>query len=516
VTSTGSLESENYSKVGALGLRTPWRIITGIDKNHRVIEFAESIPGKILLFALFCILVELAKTQPSFGCLSADRMLECLGFRREWIVITLLIAACAFAGKYRWWIVPIATGVVLYSNGFWFDPHLALTIAAQEGVANEIDFRILSLCVPLTIFLLSASVIYCARHFRRIFVFRRPIFCMIAFFITMVLVAASPVFHGLQRVVLWSFIGTFAAYFWFLGYALLDVSSSPPSVLSQLGTFHPFWGSTYTPFGKGVAYLKKFESKGPRELSVTQIKGLKLLMWVVVLTIAQRLFIVSTHRYFGFPTFEQAFAAQIAGVAYPWYTCWGSLVAFFVEDLLQITIFGGIIVSCARMAGFRLLRNTYRPLESRTIAEFWNRYYFYYKELLVDFFFYPTFLRCFRKHKRLRLFFATFMAACIGNMLYHFMRDIHFAADLGVAGAVIGYQSHAFYTFLLALGIAASQMRPRQPSPSAGWLSRLFVFIRIAGFFCILHVFDAPLDREHFLWERFLFLFHIFGVDRWL
>ena len=36
------------------------------------------------------------------------------------------------------------------------------------------------------------------------------------------------------------------------------------------------------------------------------------------------------------------------------------------------------MIACVRMAGFRALRNTYRPLESRTVAEFWNRYAFYF------------------------------------------------------------------------------------------------------------------------------------------
>jgi D-alanyl-lipoteichoic acid acyltransferase DltB (MBOAT superfamily) len=216
---------------------------------------------------------------------------------------------------------------------------------------------------------------------------------------------------------------------------------------------------------------------------------------------------------FQFPTFDQAFARHIAGDPYPWYIGWGTLVLFFFEDLLAMAIFGGVIVACGRMAGFRLLRNTYRPLESQTIAVFWNRYYFYYKELLVDFFFHPTFLTCFRKYKRLRLAFATFMAACVGNMVFHFMRDIHLLADLGPQQAVVGYQSHAFYTFMLALGIIASQLRRRGAGTATTRAARILACIRVALFFCILHVFDAPLDRSHTLGERFLFLFHLFGAQ---
>ena len=41
--------------------------------------------------------------------------------------------------------------------------------------------------------------------------------------------------------------------------------------------------------------------------------------------------------------------------------------------------------------GSRALRNAHAPLSSRTIAEYWNRYYYDFKELLADMFFYPNF-----------------------------------------------------------------------------------------------------------------------------
>ncbi len=92
--------------------------------------------------------------------------------------------------------------------------------------------------------------------------------------------------------------------------------------------------------------------------------------------------------------------------------------------MLTLSIWGHIIIATCRMAGFKALRNTWSPLQSKTIAEFWNRYYYYFKELLVEFFFYPTFLRFFKTKPRLRMFMATMAAAGLGNMLYHFFRDI--------------------------------------------------------------------------------------------
>ena len=115
---------------------------------------------------------------------------------------------------------------------------------------------------------------------------------------------------------------------------------------------------------------------------------------------------------------------------YSWYMSWAALISAFFESMLQMAVIGHIIIASARMAGFRLLRNTYRPLSSPNIAAFWNRYYFYFKELLVEFYYYPTFLRCFKQHLRVRLLFATFMAAGFGNAFYHFIRDIDYVATV--------------------------------------------------------------------------------------
>ncbi|MGC2079960.1 MAG: hypothetical protein WA728_28875 [Xanthobacteraceae bacterium] len=383
---------------------TAWRIIPEIDKNPRVIKFVESIAGKMLLFIVFGILVFLAaphhhgEYRAALECLLNERMIKCLGIDPAQIaatfVITLLAATCAFAEKYRWWAVPFATAIILYQNSFWFNAHLAVTVATKEGVEGQINFTALGLCTPVAVFLFSAFVIYSARLFRGVFVFRRPILCMIVFLFSMVVVAASPALHGVQRVLLWSFIGTFVVYFWFLGYALLEIASRTPPILAQLGTFYPFWisGATSTPFGKSVTYLQRFESHGSRELAVTQLKGLKLLLWVLILKVAGICFIVVTERYFHIPNFDEAFAAQVAGAPYPWYVGWGSLVVSFVENLFGMVMFGGPFIAVARMAGFRLLRNTYRPLESRTIADFWTAIIFIIKSCsLISFFTRPSF-----------------------------------------------------------------------------------------------------------------------------
>jgi hypothetical protein len=342
---------------------------------------------------------------------------------------------------------------------------------------------------------------------------------VVSSFLGLVFVAQPPISSGWFRITLWAFLIAVLPHLWFLAYALHDVNARREHAPSsqRLGVFHPFWGSSLTPIGKGLSYLRKFEAQTAQELAVTQLKGLKLAIWACLLAACKSGLASAVYGYMEIPQFDDAFSQFTAGAAPSPLLCWASLVSSFVLDLLDLTVAGGMIIAFARLAGFRLLRNTYRPLHSKTLAEFWNRYYFYYKELLVDHFFYPTFLLCFRKHRRLRVFFATFAAACVGNLLFHFLRDIRFVVKMGFWRAAVGDQSDAFYTLLLAVGVGCSQMLQRNRTEPPGWLrGNVLPCLWVIAFFCILHVFDAPLDREHTLWQRAQFLFYMAGVGKWI
>jgi hypothetical protein len=480
--------------------KTVWRVIPQIDKDARFIAYAQRLPGRVALFGIAAALAALLNV---FG---VD------------LFVAPLATACAYAQKLRRYVIPLATLLLLCKHGFWVDIELLEHVVEQEGLANQISQPLLfSETLALVVALCSCLLIFWPRIVA-IPLFRRSTLCLISGFIALVIAAQSPMAAGVPRVLLWSFLVTVLPYLWFLAYALADVGTlQRTSFWQHLGVFHPFWGSTLTPFGKGLSYLAKFEAKTPEELAVTQLKGLKLASWILLLAVCLKAFTTLVHGHLALPHFDDTFLGYIAGARTPRYLCWASLVAYFVEDVLNMTIWGGAIIACARMAGFRLLRNTYRPLESTTLAEFWNRYYFYYKELLVDHFFYPVFLRYFRTNRKLRMFFATFMAACVGNLLFHFIRDIHFVAELGWWKAASGDASHAFYTFLLAIGVALSQMRAHNRERSTGWLrGRALPCLWVMLFFCVLHVFDAPLDRVHSIWQRADFLSYLLGIDTWI
>jgi D-alanyl-lipoteichoic acid acyltransferase DltB (MBOAT superfamily) len=196
---------------------------------------------------------------------------------------------------------------------------------------------------------------------------------------------------------------------------------------------------------------------------------------------------------------------------------WTALIVATAAAALELAGWSHRAVACLRFAGFKLPRNTCRPLESRSIAEFWNRYYYYFKEMLVDMFFYPTFLRYFKKRPRLRVFFATFMAAGVGNAIFHFFRQLDLLFTMGVRRATVGFTSYIVYCVVLATAIGVSQARTGagsspavQPATVA---SRVKAFVCVWGLVVLLHPFGGLEERVYSFHARVSFLAHHLGMS---
>jgi hypothetical protein len=267
----------------------------------------------------------------------------------------------------------------------------------------------------------------------------------------------------------------------------------------QLFHFQPFWGSTNVPYPKGENYLSKIEAKTDQDLAVTQLKGIKLLLWASVLSVLAALFDQLVHGtpggfsawlpgHFVVPDLQVAIGAYLARQPFPRNLCWLSVMANFCSALLTISIRGHFIIGVCRLAGFNALRNTYNPLAAASIADFYNRVYYYFKELLVDFFFYPTYLRCFKGRPRLRLFFATLAAAGFGNLLYHVLAAIGLAFQFGFWRVLLGFHVYAVYALVLGVAIGISQIRSMRHAPTG---SRLVSTLAILLFYCLIMVLDS-------------------------
>lgn len=457
-------------------------------------EAVQTFWGRLALVAVFTALAQ-------WGGLSA--------------VYVLAAAAFAYAPAQRTWIALGAAAVALVRQS---DPWLErLAPVLAESALAPSQAKALTLAM-LALYLAAAWAALAWTHRQPdFFLARRPVLLQASACLLLAVLASLAALPGALRLAVWVLLCVAGTQMWMLAYALQDRRTQVPVALAQqMAWFHPFWRASMgslapTPFGKGAAFLRRHQAQTGDELALTQIKALKLLTWALVLA-GLNAGLLQLAGWLGVPPAEAVFEAFVAGRPHAWGLNWASLIVSAANAALALAVVGHKIVAVARLAGFRLPRNTWRPLEARTLAEFWNRYYYYFKELLVDFFFYPTFFRLFRRHPRLRVFVATFMAAGVGNALFHFLRDIHLVAILGWRDAVAGYLGNVFYCTVLAVGIGVSQARLSAGRRLGnGWLARLWQGLCVWGFFVVLRVFGE--ESRHFSFsDRLGFFFNLWGM----
>ncbi len=450
-----------------------FRIIPRIDTYPVIVNFAQTFAGKLLMLALFALGLRFAT--------------------EDWLPLGLCLAVIAFVPLRRRLLVTAATLIFTFAVPWTKFPHPVYTSA-----------------LLFFVILIGAMFFWLALALPRSIIGRHPVFLLLTCYSLLIVFAVyfpntTPIY-----VTVWDFTYTFGLYLWFIAYSLLDLTAKDrDDFSSQLGAYRPFWGSTVTPFPKGASYLRRIEARDSQQLAVTQLKGLKLLAWSLLISFFARYYMDFVHHYLAIPTFREEFFRSVRHTPDPWYVCWVSLFSEFFEEIMTISIWGHRFIAICRMAGFNALRNTYRPLSSRTIAEFWNRYYFYFKELLVDVFFYPVFLNFFKKRKKLRIAVATFAAAGFGNAFYHFIRDLNYISQLGLWRAFTAYHVYLVYCTVLASAIAISQMRKRRPPPPGFLRGRVVPVFCVVLFYCLLHVFDYT-ERAYPITEHFRFLAHLF------
>jgi len=432
--------------------RRELRLIPALEKNPQLVALAQTPPGKLLLLAVFSVV--LAVLQPS------------------WLRVTPFLVLTSFFPRHRRAVVSLGTGVLALAlpNLRGFDPR-------QTGATLVVFSFAAVLCTGVR----SAS------GKRRL---NRPVSLLIC-----VVLAYSAIIGwrpGLfaEDSFAWRVAEALATYQWFIGFALLDrLSTSADPTPLQVGRFMPFWGSTVTPFPKGAANLRKIEAHDGESLAITQLKGVKLVLWCLVLAALYQLFRSVVYEHLGVLEMSSALQRIADGQSPGWRACWASVLCNFADQLFFLTVLGHRIIACCRMAGFSALRNTYRPFESRTVAEFWNRYYYYFKELLVDFFYYPAFIRYFKKHPWLRRNFAVFAAVFFGDMYYHFARTPELVRDHGFQRALGMMSIYGVQCAMLAVAICISQSRSRGRSEGKGPVARWLAVTRVVAFYCFMFAF---------------------------
>jgi hypothetical protein len=433
------------------------RLIPPLETYPWAVVLAQTAPGKVLLLVGFTALL---------SRLSAT-----------WLLVAPFLVLAAF--------VPFAQRRTLVAVGTLVWAFVWPFRAAGGGLAG-----VVAMAGPGLVFLFGAGMYLAALRFPRSPLFARPV-------LVLLLVAAGYLMSAGARPGLfppgglaWSVGRAVCQYQWFIGYALLDRMAHPPEpVWKQVGTFAPFWGSTAVPYPKGAANWRRIEARSPEALAIAQLKGLKLILWAALLTVGFLAFQRAVHQGLGVLPMNDALLALARGAPLGIGASWAVILCNFVERLFEITIVGHVIIACCRMAGFAALRNTHRPFEARNVADFWNRYNYYFKELAVEFFYYPTFLRFFRRRPRLRRIFAVFATAGFGNLYYHFVREAEWIEKLGFFGALRLMDVYAVQCILLSVAIAVSQARRTSPPREGRLRARVPPLAAVVVSYCLMFAF---------------------------
>ena len=455
---------------------------------------AETAPrrAKTWDFTRLPAFVEMARGAPGRIALLLASALLMRPITPQWPLIVVCAAAVTFTQRRH--AVAIVTAASLMTLAFWptwyTDP--AASLAASRAGLPEALSPFVRWGASGAALAFSAAFLALVRSGRPAWLCRHPFLGLLAVLATLVVAAQYAPVAIQARIWLWSLASALGGYIWILaliaGEQRNAVSRTP--FLEQFIAVHPVWGSTGTPYAMAPKKMRRFAAASAEALLDSQIRGFRLLIWAEILMAMLMLYSRLVHGALGIPTVREAIAAYL-GPGLPWTTRWLSLICDFFEAILRIAVFGHAIVAGARLVGYNLPRNTYRPLSSRTLVEFWGRYYYYFKELMLNLFYFPAFLTCFRAHPRLRAAFATFMAAGVGNLLFHAVRELDRVPALGLPQAVLGLQTYAFYCLILATGIVVSQLRSAPLVTEGGWLkTRAAPFLGVMLFFCLLQVFD--------------------------
>jgi hypothetical protein len=480
------------------GWRAQW---LAIDQNPEAVQFATSMRGAIVIWIAFCAIIAAS------GQVSLTNQVLCAA---------ALLGVIVFPAR-RMEIVTAASVVFFIARPFRIEPWRTLTNDLANNLASTLPFAVdgdvLRGSGSVLFLGFAAAFLFVARQRPASLASRRPLLTLLLIWFTVFIAALAAPANGVWAAALWTMTGVGISSVWMLAYAAADQKAGVPvPPLARAGMARPFWGGGAEGIGKSWGYLAKFDAKSAEELGATRLKALKLALWGLILTAVWQGSELVFRGWLGLETIDGAVLAHAAGAGGGIIHSWASLVTSYLIDLLIIAVWGHLIVATVRMLGWRIPRNTRNPLASRTLAEFWNRYFFYFKEMLVDFFFYPAFVRWFKKSPKLRIAFATFCAAGAGNFLFHAMRETHIFASMGFFEALAVFQSAVFYSLALACGLIVSQLRGVKLSPQSGfWRWHVLPRVNVFVFFCFLKIFD-DLSGKGSLMERAGFALSLFGV----
>lgn len=193
---------------------------------------------------------------------------------------------------------------------------------------------------------------------------------------------------------------------------------------------------------------------------------------------------------------------------------WRAVLTDFGVYFIWLVWVGLTAVATMRLAGFHVFRNTYRLFESRTFAEFFERYQYYYKELVFAVSFWPVFVRMrtlgLRWRVALSLFFSVGLFNTYLNLTFRWSKTVFLDFEKANEKILTFSLNYLVYATMLAALIYPSMLKAvsgRETSTPPVWWRAVKVFGIICAFAAI-RTFERSIPGEYFInWRMFLGLF---------
>src|SRR5271168_1421375 len=243
--------------------RRKFTIIPRLDENPKLVAQAQTVTGKVAVLALAVCLLAWRSPRP--------------------IVFLAAVALVTFLPAYR--------RAVLAAAGLYW---IVTSGLLKQDLMGEVAGRARIHVPHPAVWILSGLACVCltfgvARLGTRMhgsgILGRRPVLCLGIFFCLALGIAGTAAVPAGLRLVSWALVAPLSGCLWLLAYALRDCRRDPAFVHGIGSMLATLWsgGSSSTPMLKGPAHARQVEAVDAREFAVTQLKGIKLLAWTMVL-----------------------------------------------------------------------------------------------------------------------------------------------------------------------------------------------------------------------------------------
>lgn len=444
-----------------------FRIIPALEKNPTIVKFCQTTAGKAVLVLSFCAILYLLRYPGWFELIASMLLMHIFKNRDQ-----------------RYALIGYAVLMSLFSNRF-ATHEILLT---EYHVASD-AYYIFTRSMPWTQWLMSIAAVINILFllgvyllaFRIRFLRTSPFTSVLSITLFLMVIAVLlPATGIVNQLAIYTIITFVRKFHWVMIYSLMHqkyLRSESPILAIAPGIIHRI------PYGKSNAYLKMVEAKDAETFAVCQIKAVKLLLWSLILSAVMYAF----GPLMGYPGFEFAerwlepyrihslteqiwlFLHQQADSNL---AVWRTLLLTFVYDLLWWTTTVNAPIAVIRLFGFNLPRGVYRPLEARSIADFFGRRYYFLKEVIFDIYVFPL-IQEFRtvRDRKWRVFLAIWIGVAFATASRHLMLDFFLIRKLGLMEFLWRYSPFLLRCSIFGILVGMSQFRQTPKSADQPLLS---------------------------------------------